>query len=46
MSVKDTLDRAYGSIPKETTPYLEIDWLPTFRSVRYYWLMLVRKFTR
>jgi hypothetical protein len=46
MSSKDVLDRAYGSIPKEATPYIDLDWVPTFRGVRYYWLVLVRKFTR
>jgi hypothetical protein len=46
MSVKDTLDRAYGSIPKETTPYIELDWVQPFRGVKYYWLILVRKFKR
>ena len=46
MNVKETLDKAYGSVPKEITPYFELDWVPTLRGVKYYWLMLVRKFTR
>jgi hypothetical protein len=46
MSSKEVLDRAYGSIPKEATPYIDLDWVPTFRGVKYYWLVLVRKFTR
>ncbi len=46
MKSKDVLDRAYGNIPKETTPYIDLDWLPTFRGVKYYWLVFVRKLTR
>jgi hypothetical protein len=46
MNVKETLDKAYGSVPNEITPYFNMDWVPTRRGVKYYWLMLVRKFTR
>jgi len=46
MKVKETLDKAYGNVPKEITPSFEMDWLPTLRGVKYYWLMLIRKFTR
>jgi hypothetical protein len=46
MKSEDVLNRAYGNIPKEAIPYLEIDWLPTFRGIKYYWLLLIRKFTR
>ena len=45
MKSKDVLDRAYGSIPKETTPYIDLGWA-TPRGIKYYWLVLVRKFTR
>ena len=46
MKLKDVLDRAYGNIPKEATPYIDLDWVPTRRGIKYYWLVLVRKFTR
>jgi hypothetical protein len=46
MTQKEILDRAYGSIPKEVTPGMDLfDWLP-FRGVKYYWYKLVRKVTR
>ena len=45
MSPKETIDKAYGSIPKETTPYLDLDIFP-FRGIKYYWLRLVRFVTR
>ena len=46
MNSKDVLDRAYGGIAKEPTPYIDLNWLPTRRGVKYYWLMIVRKLTR
>jgi hypothetical protein len=46
MKSKDVLDRAYGGIVKEPTPYLDLNWVPTSRGVKYYWLILVRKFIR
>ena len=39
---KDTIDKAYGNIPKEISPYYEFDIIP-FRSIRYYWILLKRK---
>jgi hypothetical protein len=45
MSTKDTLDKAYGNIPKEPVSFIQFD-LPTFRGIKYYWLRLVRLFTR
>ena len=46
MKVKETLDKAYGNVPKEITLSFGMDWPPSFRGVKYYWLKLVRKFTR
>jgi hypothetical protein len=47
MSSKETLDKAYGSIPKECTPYFDIvDFMPTRRSMKYYFVILLRKLTR
>ena len=41
--MKDTIQKAYGSIPKEVTPYFNLDFIP-LRGIRYYWLLLKRKF--
>ena len=46
MKVNETLNKAYGNVPKEITPTFDLDWVPTWRGVKYYWLVLVRKFTR
>lgn len=46
MSQKDTIDRAYGHIPKEPLPYFDMSWVPTPRGVRYYLIRFVRFFTR
>ena len=45
MKPKDTIEKAYGSIPKEVIPTLQLD-IQVFRGFKYYWLVLVRKFTR
>jgi len=42
----DVLERAYGNIPRECCPNINIDFLPTPRGIKYYWLILIRKFTR
>jgi hypothetical protein len=47
MSIKNTLNKAYGNIPNEVG--LDGDMfslIPTWRGVKYYWIILVRKFTR
>lgn len=41
MKAKDTLEKAYGNIPKE--PLLNIEFELPFRGLKYYWLKLVRK---
>ena len=47
MSSKETLDKAYGSMPKEVGISGDLfDWLLTWRGVKYYWYKLVRKVTR
>ena len=46
MSQRETIDRAYGSIPNEVTPQLDLDWIPMWRGIRYYWYTFVRKITR
>jgi hypothetical protein len=46
MTQKEILNRAYGSIPKEVTPELDLNWIPTWRGIKYYWYRLIRKVTR
>ena len=44
---ENTLNKTYGNIPKEIPDPLDIlEWIPTYRGVRYYWYKLVRSFTR
>jgi hypothetical protein len=43
---QEVIDRAYGNMPKEVGFNPEMDWLPTWRGVKYYWYKLVRKVTR
>jgi len=47
MSRKDTLDRAYGNVPREIPdPFSIFDWLPA-RPIKYFWLKwIVRKIFR
>jgi hypothetical protein len=40
---KDVIDRAYGNFPKEVTPIIEINLFPTWRGIKYYYIMLKRK---
>ena len=47
MSGKETLDRAYGNIPKEVAGNFDFfDFVPTPRGIKYYWFKLIRKITR
>ena len=41
MNPKETLEKAYGNIPKEVGLQLEFDIV---RGLRYYWLLLKRRF--
>ena len=43
---KETLDKAYGSVPKEVGFNFDMTWMPTWRGVKYYWHKLIRKITR
>lgn len=43
---EDVLNRAYGHIAKEVTPTIDFNFYPTWRGVKYYWIMLKRKFMR
>jgi len=46
MKTADVINCAYGSIPKEATLYIDLDVIPTWRGLKYYWYKLVRKITR
>ena len=46
MSSKETLDKAYGNMPKEVGYNMAWDFIPTFRGIKYYWHKLIRKVTR
>ena len=47
MTSKDTLNKAYGNIPKEVgIDFYVILYLPTFRGIKYYYYRLIRKVTR
>lgn len=43
---KETLEKAYGNIPREPIFKMDLDWLPTPRGIKYYWLLIIRKFKR
>lgn len=42
----EVLNRAYGHISKEVTPVIDFNLYPTWRGVKYYYIMLLRKLTR
>ena len=42
----DILNKAYGNMPKEVGFYIDMDIVPGWRGIRYYWYKLIRKITR
>ncbi len=40
------IEKAYGNIPKDVGFNIDMSWVPSSRGIKYYWLVLVRKFTR
>jgi len=46
MTTKETLEKAYGSIPKEVSYNVVLYWYPSFRGLKCYLLKLVRKFRK
>jgi hypothetical protein len=46
MKRNEVLEKAYGNIPKDVGIAFDLSWFPTLRGVKYYWLLLVRKFSR
>ena len=45
MSNKDTIEKAFGHIPREVGMIDPFDWIE-FRGIRYYWIRFIRMFTR
>ena len=43
---EDTLNKAYGNVPKEVGFSINWDFIPTLRGFKYYWYKLIRKVTR
>jgi len=43
---QSVINRAYGHIAREVNLSFDLNFLPTFRGVKYYWYVLVRKFIR
>ena len=43
---EDTLNKAYGNMPKEVGFNGSWEFIPTWRGLKYYWYKLVRKVTR
>ena len=46
MTTKEVLNKAYGNIPKEVGINFDMLSFIPVRGIKYYWLVLVRKFTR
>jgi len=44
-SPRETLEKAYGSVPREVGYSVVWDFTPV-RGIRYYWHRLIRKITR
>ena len=45
MKIDETIKKAYGNVPKEPTPWFDLEWA-TPRGVKYYWIKFKRFFTR
>ena len=43
---EDTLNKAYGNVPKEVGYAIDWNFIPTRRGIKYYWYKLVRIVTR
>ena len=46
MTTKEVLNKAYGNIPKEVGINFDMLSFIPVRGIKFYWLVLVRKFTR
>ena len=43
---EDTLNKAYGNVPKDVGYVFDLDIVPGWRGFKYYWYKLIRKITR
>jgi len=44
---KETLEKAYGHVPKEVVFAFDMSWMPTWRGVKYVWYKkVIRRLTR
>ena len=43
---EDTLNKAYGNMPKDVGFSIVWDIVPSWRGIKYYWHKLIRKVTR
>ena len=43
---QETFERAYGNVPKEVGPSFSVDWIPSFRGFKYFYLKFIRYITR
>ena len=43
---EDTLNKAYGNVPKEVGYVFDLDIVPGWRGIKYYWYKLIRRVTR
>ena len=46
MTTKEVIEKAYGHIPKEVGINFDMLSFIPVRGIKYYWIVLVRKFTR
>jgi hypothetical protein len=46
MKPDETINKAYGNVPKEVGFFWDMDFIPTWRGFKYYWYKLLRKVTR
>ena len=44
--MKNTIEKAYGNVPKEPMPIYDLSWIPTYRGIRYYLIKMIRFITR
>ena len=40
---EDTLNKAYGNVPKEVGFNMDWNVIPVLRGIKYYWYKLIRK---
>jgi hypothetical protein len=43
MKPKETIEKAYSGIPKNVGFVMDTSWIPTYRGIKYYWVLVLRK---